>query len=79
MNKKILIGSILAAVLIVLASMSSVVGYKSSDKKSVVDSPLFSARVNKILNKGTTKLNFKYVGSERKFNIFLSEKTSLDF
>jgi len=51
MDKKPLIGvSILAVVLLVLGSLSNVVGYQSVKSTALSDSPLFNIRTNKATN-----------------------------
>ena len=47
MKKKILIGSIIAVVILVLVSFSSVVGYRSVNSDSKIESPLFRIRNEK--------------------------------
>jgi len=80
MNKKILFGSILAAALILLASLSSVVGFQTeksnTEKKNV--SPLFTIRKNRSLNKEDTKdITSNYIGKGKTMNLFLSKESSL--
>lgn len=81
MNKKILILSVLAAVLMVLLPISSVVGtnvVKSNMKKGSVDSPLFATRVNSFTQKDTKKIHTSFLGKGLEFNIFLTKRSSLD-
>jgi len=62
MDEKPLIGvSILAVVLLVLGSLSNVVGYQSV-KSSVNDSPLFRTRTQKAINKEGNVLTSDYLG-----------------
>lgn len=78
MNKKALVISILAAVLIVSASLSSVVGtiaVKSNDEKISIASPLFAVRTQRSLNKEETKkINSNYLGKGKQLNILLPKK-----
>ena len=62
MNKKILIGSIIAVVILVLVSFTSVVGYNSVKSNSVKASPLFSVRTNRAIGEETKVLTCKYIG-----------------
>jgi len=74
MNKKILIISILAAVLMILLPLSSVVGtnvVKSNDKENV-GSPLFAIR-----HRSKNTIRSEYLGKEKPLNLFLAKRTSL--
>ena len=81
MNKKALVISILAAVLIVSASLSSVVGtiaVKSNDEKISIASPLFAVRTQRSLNKEETKkINSNYLGKGNTLNLLFLKKSSL--
>ena len=81
MNKKALVISILAAALIVLASLSSVVGtiaVKSNDEKISIASPLFAVRTQRSLNKEETKkINSNYLGKGNTLNLLFLRKSSL--
>ena len=74
MNKKILIISILAAVLMIMLPLSSVVGInvvKSNDKENV-GSPLFAIR-----HRSKNTIQSEYLGKEKPLNLFLAKRTSL--
>ena len=73
MNKKILIISILAAVLMVMLPISSVVGTNvvKSDKQNV-GSPLFAIR-----HRSKNTIQSEYLGKEKPLNLFLAKRTSL--
>ena len=81
MNKKALIISSLAVVLIVSASLSSVVGtiaVKSNDEKISIASPLFTVRTQRSLNKEETKkINSNYLGKGNTLNLLFLRKSSL--
>lgn len=81
MNKKALIMSSLAVVLIVSASLSSVVGtiaVKSNDEKISIASPLFAVRAQRSLNKEETKkINSNYLGKGNTLNLLFLRKSSL--
>ena len=71
MDKKILIiGSIIAAVVIVLASLSPVVGYNTV-KSSIKDSPLFNVRISRAIDKEQGGILSNYIGKGIKINILL--------
>ena len=65
MNKKILIGSILAVAILTLVSLSNVVGYQSIKSDSKVNSPLFNIRTNIVINKEHNNLKFDYIGKDK--------------
>jgi len=73
MDKKILILCILAAVLMILLPISSVVGTNvvKSDKENV-GSPLFAFR-----HRSENKINSEYLGKGKTLNLFLAKRTSL--
>ena len=64
-RKKILIGSILAVALLTLVSFSNVVGYRSIDTNSKVNSPLFNIRTNIATDKEHNNLKFDYIGKDK--------------
>ena len=63
MNNKILIGSIIAVVILVLVSFTGVVGYQTTKFSTIAKaSPLFSVRTQRAIDKesrGLTCLKFK--------------------
>lgn len=76
LKKKILIGCIGAAALLILVSFSSVVG-SNAEKKEV--SPLFSVRTDRKLNRAVLyESNSEYVGKGRWSQLFPSTEKSLD-
>jgi len=64
MRKSPLIGvSVCAVVLLVVASLSNVVGYQTVKSTAVNDSPLFSVRTKRAINQvGGDTLTFNYLG-----------------
>jgi len=79
MNKKTLIVSILGAVLIVLASLTSVIGInvvKSNAEKGNIASPLFETRLNSATKKNSEEINTNYIGKGNLLNLFISRQTS---
>ncbi|MCK5261686.1 MAG: hypothetical protein KAJ44_05860, partial [Thermoplasmatales archaeon] len=78
MNKKALVVSILAAVLIVLASLSSVIGTNivKSDAERSIASPLFSVRTQRSLDgEEAKKISANYLGKGKQLNILLPKKS----
>jgi len=67
-NKFLIGGSAIAVVVLVLASLSPVVGYNSI-KSSVKDSPLFAVRTKRALNEDSDDLTCEYVGKGSKVDI----------
>jgi len=66
MDKKPLIGvSILAVVLLVMGSLSNVVGYESVKSTTVNDSPLFQTRTQRATNQQQNSITSQYLGMER--------------
>jgi hypothetical protein len=82
MNKNILaIGSIIACIILLVASLSPVVGYNSA-RSSVRDSPLFSVRTKRAIDQDRDELTSEYVGKgnwipipTRNSNMVLIQKT----
>ncbi|MBA7636883.1 hypothetical protein ES703_44511 [subsurface metagenome] len=63
MNKKILIGSIIAVAILVLVSFTGVVGYQTTKSSTIARaSPLFSVRTSRALDKESKDLSCDYVG-----------------
>ncbi|UCF12732.1 MAG: hypothetical protein JSW06_00345 [Thermoplasmatales archaeon] len=81
MNKKALVVSTLAAILIILASLSSVVGtnaIKSNDEKRSISSPLFAVRTQRSLDgEETKKVNANYIGKGKALNLLFLRKSPL--
>jgi hypothetical protein len=74
MDKKPLIGvSILAVVLLVMGSLSNVVGYQSV-KSTVNDSPLFNVRTQRASNQQIGIFKSDYLGKGRETNLDISRK-----
>jgi len=74
MNKKILIGSIIAVVLLTLVSFSSVVGYSSVKSDSKIVSPLFGIRTNRAIDKEQDAVTSDYIGKGKAINILLPRR-----
>jgi hypothetical protein len=73
MNKKILIGSIIALCILVGVSFTSVVGYRSvaSDVKA---SPLFNIRSSRAIDEESEDLSCDYLGSGNSINLLIPER-----
>jgi len=61
MNKKILIGSIIAVAILVGVSLTSVVGYQSVES-NFKESPLFNVRSNRAIEKDGSIVTYNYIG-----------------
>ena len=62
MNKKILFGSIIAVVILVLVSFTGVVGYQTTKSTITRASPLFSVRSKRAIDEESRDLTWDYVG-----------------
>ncbi len=63
MNKKILLGSIIAVVILVLVSFTGVVGYQTTKSSTIARaSPLFSIRSKRAIDEESKDLTSDYVG-----------------
>lgn len=79
MNKRILVVSIFAAVLIALLPMSSVIGInvvKSNAEETTITSPLFANRVNSYTQKNSDKMTTNYLGKGNLLNLYLSRQST---
>jgi len=78
MNKKILIISISAAVLLVVASFSSVIGTNDVKSTNKIESPLFMVRTQRSLSKDDqARVQSHYLGKGLTSNLFITTKPSL--
>lgn len=67
----------LGIVLLILVSMTNVVGYNSVVSTSTTDYPLFSTRTQKAINKDESNIpTFEYLGKGSKYTIPVIESTS---
>jgi len=73
MNKKILIGSIIAVTVLIGVSFTSVVGHRSvaSDVKA---SPLFNIRSSRAIDEESEELSCAYVGKGNNINLLLPKR-----
>ena len=63
MNKKILLGSIIAVVILVLVSFTGVVGYQTTKSSTIARaSPLFSVRSKRAIDEESRDLACDYIG-----------------
>ncbi len=71
MNNKILLGSIIAVVILVLVSFTGVVGYQTTKSSTIAGaSPLFRVR-NKI-----DEISANYIGKEEETNLYFPKRNS---
>jgi len=64
-KKPLIMVSICAVVLLVLGSLSTVVGYQSVKSTTVTDSPLFATRTQRAINQPHNILTSQYIGMEK--------------
>ncbi len=77
MNKKILLGSIIAVVILVLVSFTSVVGYQTTKSSTIARaSPLFSVRTQRAIDKDSRDIACNYVGKGEEINIPLPTRNN---
>lgn len=63
MKKKMIIGSIIAVVILVLVSFTGVVGYQTIQSSSIAKaSPLFKVRTNRAIGEDSKDITCKYIG-----------------
>jgi len=60
--------SITALVLLVLGSLSNVVGYHSIDSTSLFDSPLFRIKIQRFIHTQQNKITYRYLGEGKNSN-----------
>jgi hypothetical protein len=78
MEKKILILSVLAAILLVVASFSSVIGTNTMQSSQKISSPLFAVRTQRSLHKQSEQtVQSYYLGKGLNSQLFLATKPSL--
>ena len=72
MNNKILLGSIIAVVILVLVSFTGVVGYQTTKSSTIAKaSPLFTIRSSGAIDEESKDLSCDYVGKGVVTNIYL--------
>jgi len=76
MNKKILIGSIIAVVILVLVSFTGVVGYQTTSTTIARASPLFSIRTQRAIGEESKDLTCDYVGKGEEIKIQLQAQNN---
>jgi len=75
MRKSPLIGvSIIAVVLLVLGSLTNVVGYQSVKSTTVNDSPLFQTRTQRATNQQQNIVTSQYLGMGKETHIYLPDR-----
>ncbi len=73
MNKKILIGSIIAICILIGVLFTSVVGYRNIDS-DVDASPLFNIRTSRAIDEESSDLSCKYVGKGEENILFIPKR-----
>ena len=70
MEKRILLGSIIAVVILVLMSFTGVVGYQTTKSSTIAKaSPLFTVRTDRAIDKESIGFTCDYVGKGEEINI----------
>jgi len=75
MKRKMLFGGILISSLIILTSLTSVVGIQSLQTESKNSSPLFSNRLATMINKDDEEIKSNYLGKGNQLNLFPLKKS----
>ena len=73
-KKPLIVVSICAVVLLVLGSLSNVVGYQSVKSTTVNNSPLFSMRTQRAINQQQNIITSQYLGKEKIYNMLMLPK-----
>ena len=77
MNKKILIGSIIAVVILVLVSFTGVVGYQTTKSSTIARaSPLFTIRSSRAIDEESKDLTCDYVGKGDNINLLIPDRNN---
>ena len=77
MNKKILIGSIIAVVILILVSFTGVVGYQTTKSSTIATaSPLFAVRSSRAIDEESGDIACDYVGNGEEISITLSVRNN---
>ncbi|EMR74897.1 hypothetical protein MBGDF03_00695 [Thermoplasmatales archaeon SCGC AB-540-F20] len=77
MNKKILIGSIIAVAVLVLVSFTGVVGYQTTQSSTIArPSPLFTVRSSRAIEEDSKDFTCDYVGKGEEIIIPLSDRNN---
>ncbi len=75
MDKKILIGSIIAVAILILVSFTGVVGYQTTKSSTIARaSPLFTVRSSRAIDEESKDLTCDYVGKGEENEIHLPER-----
>ena len=79
MNKKILIGSIIAVVILVLVSFTGVVGYQTTKSSTIARaSPLFSVRSSRAIDGKSKEFTCDYIGKGETTLLAIPKKHQYD-
>ncbi len=77
MNKKILIGSLVAVAILVLVSFTGVVGYQTTKSSTIAKaSPLFAVRSSRAIDEESRDFTCDYVGKGKEIIIPLPERNN---
>jgi len=77
MNKKILIGSIIAVAILILVSFTGVVGYQTTKSSTIARaSPLFTVRSSRAIDEESKDFTCDYIGKDKRIDILLPKRDS---
>ena len=77
MKQKLLVVSFLIAALIILTSLTSVIGVQTTKTESTNISPLFFNRLTTMIDKNNEKIKSNYIGKGTTLNLFSNKKSYL--
>ena len=75
MKQKLFVVSFLVAALIILTSLTSVVGVQTTKTEGTISSPLFSKRLTKMINKDNEEIKSNYIRKGTTINLFSNKKS----
>ena len=75
MKRKLLVGGMLISSLIILSSLTSVVGVQSLQTERKYSNPLFSNRLTNMINKENEDINSNYIRKGTTTNLFSNKKS----
>ena len=75
MKKKLIVASFLVAVIIILTSLTSVIGVQTTKTSFTNISPLFSNRLTTMIDKNNGEINSNYIGKGTSLNLFSNKKS----
>ena len=77
MKQKLFVVSILVATLVILTSLTSVVGVQTTKTENKYSSPLFSKRLTTMIDKDDEEIESNYIGKGTTLNLFSNKRSYL--